>query len=238
MNISFYNSYIWIIVAFFAATVKQYLSRICAMFKKFLLLLVLSPVFIGSPVLCEETTDVVKLSMPESVLREAVAQSLPYEIDTSSQSIEGNVFVKKIENLELNDQSLSALLVLAGKDVRIATKIGGHQLRLNVGDVEIECNMSALVRYDEKSSTLFVKPAVSEYSASGNGQGNELGTLLVALLNGREFPVKVEKLQPLVTDLGDRQLAVDLMIQDIIVSENMMSFHFKPSIKTLSAQKK
>lgn len=198
----------------------------------------LSSVFIGSPVQSDEHSSVVTLSMPEAVLREAVAQSLPFEIDTSSQSIDGKVFVKKIDNLQLNDRSLSALLVLAGKDVSIATKIGGHQLRLNVGDVEIECNMSALVRYEQKSSTLFVKPAVSDYSASGNGQGNELGTLLISLLNGREFPVKIEKLQPLVTDLGDRQLAVDLMIQDIIISENMMRFNFEPSIKSLAGQKK
>ena len=207
------------------------------MFKKILLLLVFSSVFVGSPVHCGANTDVVTLNMPESVLREAVRQSLPFEIDTSSQSIDGTVFVKNIDNLELNDRSLSALLVLAGKEISVSTKIAGHQLRLNVGDVEIECTISALVRYDEMSSTLYIKPSVSEYSASGNGQGNELGNLLVALLNGREFPVKVEKLQPLITDLGARQLAVDLMIQDIIVSENMMSFNFKPSIHTISPEK-
>ena len=208
------------------------------MLKKILLLLFLSPVLAVFPAHSGHSSDVVTLGIPESVLREAVAQSLPFELDTSSQSIGGRVFVKRIDNLQLDIQSLSALLVLAGQEVKIKTKIGGHELRLNVGDVEIECSLTALVRYDQASRTLFVKPQVSEYSAAGNGKGNELGNLLVALLNGREFPVKVEQLQPLVTDLGNRQLAIDLTVQDIVITEDMMNFHLAPAIKTLMPQKK
>ena len=179
----------------------------------------------------------ITLKLPESLMAEAVKKSLPFEIDTSSQTIGGSVFVKSIENLQLEDQNISALLVLAGKDIQITTKIAGQKLRLKIGDVALNFNISASIRFDEPSQTLFLKPNVTEYKSAGNKKGGEIGILLIGLLNGKEFPIEIKKMQPLITDLGSKQLAIELKIKDITIKKDILLLNLTPDVKSLPVKK-
>ena len=42
------------------------------------------------------------LTIPESVLAEAVRKSLPFLLDTGSDSVEGSIWIQSIENLQLD----------------------------------------------------------------------------------------------------------------------------------------
>ena len=186
----------------------------------------------------KDSLDAITLTVPESVLAEAVRQSLPVLIDTGSDTVEGSISIQKIDALQLGDQQISAIITLIGNDIQIKTSIAGQQLRLKLGTVKLDFNISADTRYDEPSRTLFIKPTVTDLKSQDGQAGDELGNLLIGLFNGREFPLAIDKLQPIITDTGSKKLAIEMQIKNVTVSKNLLTMHLLPHIKTIKPKKK
>jgi len=178
--------------------------------------------------------DVIALTIPETVLVTAIQQSLPVQIDPGSDTVGGAISIEKIENLQLDDQALSASVTLIGNEIQIKTTIAGQQLRLKVGNVRLEFAVTADTRFDADAQTLFIKPAVTELKTENGQSGDDLGSILIGLFNGQEFPLAIDKLQPIITDTGSKKLAIDLLITDITISENLLTMHLRPEVKTIA----
>lgn len=181
--------------------------------------------------------DAITLTIPESVLSEAVQQSLPVPIDTGSDTVAGSISIENIEQLQLEEQQISALVTLIGNDIQIKTTIAGQQLRLKVGDVKLEFNITADTRYDAPSQTLFIKPTVTDLKSENGQSGDELGNLLAGLFNGREFPLAIDRLQPIITDTGSKKLAIDMQIKNVTIARNLLTLHLLPHIETIKQTK-
>jgi len=184
----------------------------------------------------EKVNNTIVLTIPEPILVDAVRKSLPVVLNTGSESLDGSIAIEQIDNLQLSEEQLSALVTVVGNDIQIKTTIAGQQLRLNVGTVQLTFNMAAATRYEAPTQTLFIKPTVTDLKTEQGQTGDELGTLLVGLFNGKEFPLSIDKLQPIITDTGTKKLELGLQIEDILISENMLRLHLLPKIKPLTKQ--
>lgn len=173
------------------------------------------------------------LTIPESVLAEAVRKSLPFLLDTGSDTVEGSIWIQSIENLQLEDQQISGIVTMIGNDILISTSIAGQQLRLKVGTVKLTFNLAADSRFEDASQTLFIRPTVTDLKTDEGQAGDELGVLLIGLFNGREFPLAIDRLQPIITDTGEKKLAIGMRIKNITISRNMLSLHLLPDIRTI-----
>ncbi len=173
------------------------------------------------------------LTIPESVLAEAVRKSLPFLLDTGSDSVEGSIWIQSIENLQLDDQQISGFVTIIGDDILISTSIAGQQLRLKVGTVKLTFNLAADSRFEDASQTLFIRPTVTDLKTEEAQAGDELGVLLIGLFNGREFPLAIDELQPIIADTGEKKLAIDMRIKNITIARKMLSLHLLPEIRTV-----
>ena len=173
------------------------------------------------------------LTIPESVLAEAVRKSLPFLLDTGSDTVEGSIWIQSIENLQLDDQQISGAVTVIGNDILISTSIAGQQLRLKVGTVKLTFNLAADSRFEDASQTLFIKPTVTDLKTEEAQAGDELGVLLIGLFNGREFPLAIDQLQPIIADTGEKKLAIGMRIKNITIARKMLSLHLLPDIRTL-----
>jgi hypothetical protein len=160
------------------------------------------------------TAQPILLSLPEKVVAEMVQKSLPLQVNQPSESLAGLISVEKVENLNFNDNSLAATVTMSGRDVQLNTNLGGHNLLLKVGNVELDFSLEAVTRFDKASQTLFIRPTVSGIDQRGS-QNNEVGELIAALFNEQELPVALENLAPIITDIGNRQLVIDMSVEDI-----------------------
>ena len=185
----------------------------------------------------KNSLDVITLTIPESMLAEAVRQSLPVLIDPGSDTVEGSISIENIDHLQLGDQQISAIITLIGNDIKIKTTIAGQQLRLKLGTVKLNFNITADTRYDEPSQTLFIKPTVTDLKTQDGQSGDELGNLLIGLFNGREFPLAIDKLQPIITDTGSKKLAIEMQIKNVTISRDLLTMHLLPLIKTIKQKK-
>ena len=154
------------------------------------------------------------LSLPVNVVAEVVQKSLPLQVNQPAESLAGLIAVEKVENLNFKDNSLAATVTMSGRDVQLNTNLGGHNLVLKVGNVELDFNLEAVTRFDKASQTLFIRPTVSGIDQRGS-QNNEVGELIAALFNEQELPVALENLEPIITDIGNRQLIIDMSVEDI-----------------------
>jgi hypothetical protein len=181
-------------------------------FFTFFSLVLLTSTAFSHPVAAEEF---ITLNLPEAVIAKATAAILPLRIDAHSKSIEGDIHIIDISELQLTDNNLACRLHLAGSKLAILTEIGGHEIKLKVGSVEIDFKTDAAIRFDAKKQTLFIKPMVKDISAGGTGSSADIGQMLVAVLNGREFPVTMQELDPLIARAGNKTITINTTVANI-----------------------
>lgn len=183
-----------------------------------------------SPPLIAE--DFITINLPETVIGKATAAILPLRIDAHSKSIEGDIHIINISELQLTDNHLACRLHLSGTKLAFLTEIAGHEIRLKVGSVEIDFKTNAAIRFDAKRQTLFIKPMVKEVSASGNGSNADIGQALVAVLNNREFPVTMQELNPLIARAGAKTITINTTIANIEAKPKSIQLSLLSSIAT------
>ncbi len=200
------------------------------MIRNFLILFclpMLTLALFASPVLAE---DFITLNLPEAVIAKATAAILPLRIDAHSKSIEGDIDIINISELQLTDNHIVCRLHLAGTKLAILAEIAGHEIRLKVGSVEIDFKTDAAIRFDAKKQTLYIKPMVKNVAAGGTGSSADIGQALVAVLNGREFPVTLQELEPLIAKTGAKTITINTTIANIEAKPKTIQLSLRSSV--------
>ncbi|SDO74641.1 hypothetical protein [Desulforhopalus singaporensis] len=170
------------------------------------------------------------LEIPQSVIARTTRALLPYDVDTHSKSIDGKITIIDISKVQLEKDQLSCRLHMAGSNLALVTDIAGHQIKLKVGAVEINFHSEARLRFDRNRQKLFVRPFIKDLTTTGDGINDEIGRTLVSLFNGREFPLAMQKLEPLIVEAGAKTVAIDTRIDDIKASRGKITLRLAPVI--------
>jgi hypothetical protein len=174
--------------------------------------------------------DVITLMLPESVIAKSVSAILPMRIDAHSKSVQGDIIIKSINDFQLSNNQLACRLHLAGTNLGFVTEIAGHEIKLKVGAVEIDVQTNATLRYDPAQQTLFVKPVVKNLSPGGKDANADIGQALVALLNGKEFPITLQNLDPIIAKSGGKIITINTRITDIKAQPEALRLSLIPII--------
>ena len=162
-----------------------------------------------------QAQDVITLTLPESVIVKATRAILPLDIDAHSKTLQGDITIINISELQLTDNQLACRLHLAGKNLAFVTDVAGHEIKLKVGEVEVDFLTTALIRFDPAKQTLYIKPIVKNVPKPGKNANADIGQALVALLNGREFPISMQNLDPIIARTGAKTVTINTRIADI-----------------------
>ncbi len=183
--------------------------------------------FFSCPVMANNN---ITLNLPEKVIAQAITAMLPFDIDAHSKNIQGNITVINISKLEITNQHLGCQLHLAGNNLVFVTEIAGHEIKLKVGAVEIDFKANAALRFDSAKQTLYIKPVVKDVTARGDSKNDEIGQALIALLNGREFPVTLQKIDPLIAKAGAKTVTISTIIANIQAKQDFLQLELTPEI--------
>ena len=192
-------------------------------FLSLLLLIMLLPAT-GS---CREN---ISISLPEQVLAEAITATLPLSYHASSKTLRGRLDIISISDLKLLDQKISGRLHLAGRDLKVVTELAGHAINFNVGEVELDFHTVASLRFDPSSQTLYLTPMVDKVHTSKDGGGGDIGVAIIGLFDDRELPIRLDKLDPLLTHAGNKTLAITTTIADIRSRPQQLDVTLVPNI--------
>lgn len=176
----------------------------------------------------------ITLTVPDSVLSQALDKSLPIAVDTTSDTLSGDITIVRVSNLRIDDQGISCHIVLQGDDMHLNTEIGGHIIKLNVGSLQLGLQCNAVLRFDPARQVLFVKPVVSDLQASSTAAQGDIDALLLAFLNNREFPIKLQQLEPLIAETSSKTINIRMNIVGIRTQQGALRFDILPQIQTTS----
>ena len=177
--------------------------------------------------------EVITLMLPQAVIAKAFTALLPLRIDARSKSVQGDILIKNISDFQLGANQLGCRLHLAGNNLGLVTDIAGHEIKLKVGAVEIEVQANATLRYDAGQQTLFVKPVVRNLNPGSAKNANaDISQALVALLNGQEFPITLQNLDPIIAKSGARTIAINTRITDIRAQPEALKLSLVPQISS------
>lgn len=184
------------------------------------------------------TGKMITLSVPDTVLSEALDKSLPISIDTSSSTLSGAITIIKISNLQLQDKGISCRIALKGDDMSLNTEIGGHALKLKVGSLQLGLQCNAALRFDPAKQMLFVKPVISDLKASSSAAQGDIDAMLMAFLNNREFPVKMKQMQPLIAETSGKTININMTIAGVRTQQGVLQFDILPQIQSTGQKAK
>ena len=174
----------------------------------------------------------ITLTVPDSVLSQALDKSLPIAIDTNSDTLSGAITIVKISNLQLQDKGISCRVALKGDDMHLNTEIGGHSIKLKVGSVQLDLQCNAVLRFDPSKQILFVKPVITDLQASSTAAQGDINAMLMAFLNNREFPVKMKQMEPLIAETSDKTINISMNIVNIHTQQGALQFDILPQIQS------
>lgn len=174
--------------------------------------------------------DPIRLTIPQSVITEVTRTLLPINIDTHSKSVDGDITIINISNVKLTDKHLACRLHLAGNNLALLTEIAGHEIRLKVGSIELDVTTDAALRFDAKKQVLYLKPVIKNMGGGSDGANGEIGKALIAMLNGREFPINMQQLDPLIAQTGSKTVTINTEIVNIEAKPEVIQLSLKPII--------
>lgn len=174
----------------------------------------------------------ITLTIPDSVLSQALDKSLPISVETSSSTLSGAITIVKISNLQIHDKGISCRITLQGENMHLNTDIGGHAIQLNVGSLQLDLQSNSVLRFDPASQMLYVKPVISELKASSTAAQGDIDALLLAFLNNREFPIKMQQLEPLIAETSGKTININMHIAGIRTQQGVLQFDILPQIQT------
>ncbi len=181
--------------------------------------------------------EVISLNIPASVISKIVRDVLPVQLDIHSEMVVGELAVMKVEDIQFDDQHVSCVVGIAGKNLQLVTELMGNSVKMKVGNIEVNFRCNVVIRFDRTSQTLFIRPVVLNNARNEIESSADISAMIMALLNGREFPVSLDKLEPIVFRASNKTIVVNNLLSDIQVSKEGLLFKLIPSIKNLHHSK-
>ncbi len=174
---------------------------------------------------------VITINLPEAVVQQAIEKILPLTLDDAAETIGGTITIEKIDALRFGDRTINGNVVMAGRDVQVNTEIAGHQIMLKVGNIDLHFQVDAALRYDQASRTLFIHPQLTSLKNGAKEQNKDVDALITGLFHDKELPLAIDRLQPIITDIGSKKLIIDMRIDDIIVKPGALVLHILPDTR-------
>jgi len=169
--------------------------------------------------------------VPAQSLEKAIKTLLPYKIDLGKNFL-GSFFVKSIENIRINNDKISYTSLISGKDIKYATKIGKQVVNFVVGDVNLPSRWEVSFNFDKSKKTLFVKPVLQDFKNEKEfSQGDALLNALLTALSGNEYPVELNNLKPVKSELYNQLWILNMDIADIYAANNKLIIELIPSVQ-------
>ena len=171
--------------------------------------------------------------VPAESIAKFIQPLLPYRIDIG-KNFSGSFWVKSIENLKITKDRISFSAHIYGEDIGYSAKIGKQTANFKVGKVNLRNDWEASLRFDKSKKKLYIKPHIEgPQNKEDFSQGDILIDTLFNALSDIEYPIDVNRIEPITTEIYDTELIINTHISDVYTDDNKLFIEIIPT-----AQKK
>ena len=160
--------------------------------------------------------------VPAESIAKFIQPLLPYSINIG-KNFSGSFWVKSIENIKIAKDRVSFSTHIYGKDIVYSAKIGKQTASFKVGNVNLRNQWEASLRYDKSKKKLYIKPHIEgPQNKQDFSQGDILIDTLFNALGDIEYPIDVNRIKPIATELFDTELTINTDISDVYADNNKL----------------
>ena len=160
--------------------------------------------------------------VPAESIAKFIQPLLPYSINIG-KNFSGSFWVKSIENIKIAKDRVSFSAHIYGKDIGYSAKIGKQTASFKVGNVNLRNQWEASLRYDKSKKKLYIKPHIEgPQNKQDFCQGDILIDTLFNALSDMEYPIDVNRIKPIATELFDTELTINTDISDVYADNNKL----------------
>ena len=166
--------------------------------------------------------------VPAESIAKFIQPLLPYRIDIG-KNFSGSFWVKSIENLKITQDRISFSAHIYGEDIGYSAKIGKQTANFKVGKVNLRNDWEASLRFDKSKKELYIKPHIEgPQNKEDFSQGDILIDTLLNALSDIEYPIDVNRIKPITTELYDTELIINTDISDVYTDDNKLFIEIIP----------
>jgi len=188
--------------------------------------------FLPAPAQVKNIKELTVVVPAESIVK-FIQPLLPYSIDIG-KNFSGSFWVKSIENIIITKDRVSFSAHIYGEDIGYSAKIGKQTANFQVGNVNLRNQWEASLRFDKSQKKLYVKPHIEgPQNKKDLSQGDILIDTLLNALSDIEYPIDVDRIKPISTELYNTELTINTEISDIYADNDRLFIEIIPT-----AQKK
>lgn len=173
----------------------------------------------------------VTITLPDNVLLQSLRDALPIPITSTSDSVRGIISIDTINELRIHKDYIALQGIVTGKDIAVKTNIAGQQLEINIASVELPLKCNLMLRFDPQQKTLFITPKFT--NPKQEQQIGDPATALyplLATLDGKEYPLQLDAIDPFKAKIGDREIPIKLDTMNVTALENHLLMQLIPVV--------
>ena len=171
--------------------------------------------------------------VPAESIANFIHPLLPYSIDIG-KNFSGTFWVKSIENIKITKDRISFSAHIYGEDIGYSAKIGKQTANFQVGNVNLCNHWDASLRFDKSKKKLYLTPHIEgPQNKKDFSQGDILLDTLLNALSDIEYPIDVNRIKPVTTELYNTELTINTDLSDVYTVNNKLFIEIIPT-----AQKK
>jgi hypothetical protein len=174
----------------------------------------------------------VTVTLPQTVIQSSIERILPLTFDVVTDQVEGIITIEKISNLKLKEQLITAQILLRGDNVTIKTMIGSQEIRLQMGSATTDFACDAALRYNAAKQILYIRPLPHDLQPEESFKKGDLGEALLLLLNGREFPIELKDIQPIIAETSNKIITIQTRVVDVQSAQQYIELKLAPDISS------
>jgi hypothetical protein len=180
-------------------------------------------------------SDEISITIPRNVITNMIKAVLPLNLGKGPY-LKGTLWIHAIEHLKIGSDKVEFDMNIRGENIKFETQLGNRVLLLDIGNLNTDfiCNVS--LRYEALKRLLYITPYLLQ-KPNENKEDKIAATLLqlLSLANGVEYPIEIQKLQPIIAQISSDQFSIDLDITNINTENNKIFISGKPKLKKVKS---
>jgi len=177
--------------------------------------------------------DEITIVVPRNVITQMVTSVLPLRMKQEPY-FRGDLWIHSIDHLEIGSNTLAFDMNIRGKNIKFETKLGNRPLVMDVGNFDAAFSCNASLRYDVPKQVLYITPYLIQKPDKNETNPMAANLLqLITLTNGVEYPIELQNIPPVITQIIEEQFNINAIITHIYTENNKVFINGRPRIQRI-----
>ena len=175
--------------------------------------------------------DEISIAVPRNVITDMIKAALPLTLEKGPY-LKGALWIHTIDRLKIGSDKVAFDTNIRGENIKFETQLGKQTLLLDIGNLNADFNCNVSLRYDAPKRLLYITPHMLQ--KSNENKEDKIGDTLLKLLslaNGVEYPIEIQKIQPVITQISHDHFKIDMDITNIYTEKDTVFISGRPKFK-------